>query len=85
MQDHNWILEVCEDLKKYAKKHHLHHLVSGLDDALGAAKHDLLLRTSRSDHEPLKSCAVLGGASRFRKQVRRDADGTQKGFTTRCQ
>ena len=60
MQEHDWIFEVCEDLKKYAKKHHLAHLVSGLDDALNAARHDVLLRSTRSVHEPIRDCAILG-------------------------
>ena len=43
MQKHGWIIEVCEDLKKYAKKHNLAYLEGQLDTALTAAKHDALL------------------------------------------
>ena len=62
MHDHHWIIEVCKDLKDYAKKHHLTQLVPGLDNALNAARHDVLLQSSRSAHEPILDCAILGSS-----------------------
>lgn len=85
MHDHDWIIEVCNDLKDYARKHHLNHLVPGLDNALNAARHDVLLQSSRSAHEPIRDCAILGGSIGLCQHSREGTDDAEKGFTARHQ
>ena len=85
MHDHDWIVEVCEDLKKYAKKHHLNHLMPGLDDALIAAKHDVLLRSSMSRNEPIRNCAILGSTFGLFAHSKRDLDEPRESFSARRQ
>lgn len=85
MQKHDWIIEVCEDLKQYARNHHLGHLVPGLEDAVNAARHDVLLNSSKAVHTPISDCAVLGSAVGICRHSRRSADGTTERVIVRSQ
>ena len=60
MKQHDWIIEVCEDLKSYAKEHNLAHLEAQLNTALTAARHDVLLARVDAVHHETSNCAVLG-------------------------
>lgn len=62
MQKHDWIIEVCEDLKRYAEKHSLAHLEGQLNAALVAAKRDGLLACVDAVHHATRDCAVLGAS-----------------------
>ena len=62
MQKHDWIIDVCEDLKRYAQEHNLAHLEGHLNAALTAAKHDVLLANVDALHNATRDCAVLGGS-----------------------
>lgn len=62
MQKHDWIIEVCEDLKRCAKKHNLAHLERDLDSALTSAKHDVFLARVDTAHHTIRDCAVLGAS-----------------------
>jgi len=59
MQEHDWIIEVCEDLKSYAKKHNLADLEAQLNTALTAAHHDVLLARVDAIHHATRDSAVL--------------------------
>lgn len=65
MKEHEWIVEVCEDLKAYALEHQLWHLVSGLDATLNAARLEILLRSSGSARNQVTDYAVLGSILDF--------------------
>ena len=81
MQKQDWIIEACEDLKKYAQKHHLSHLVQGLDEALDAARHDALLQSSGALQEPARSCSVLVNSIGFCKHSSKVSDDRGDSFT----
>ncbi len=68
MQSHDWILEVCEDLVAYAKKHELHHLECTLGRAVASVKHDLLLATINADHDKGGTFAIIGTAMNVPKE-----------------
>lgn len=57
MYEHEWIIEVCEDLRAYAKKHNLDHLEVKLNNALIAAQHETLLARVDALHKATEDCA----------------------------
>ncbi|WP_415400790.1 hypothetical protein [Tateyamaria sp. SN3-11] len=59
MQRHNWLIEVCQDLKDYAMHNDLEHLEDQLQRAIGAAKHDLLLAALDISQERTSNVIVL--------------------------
>ena len=85
MQKHGWIIEVCEDLKKYAKKHNLAYLEGQLDTALTAAKHDALLARVDTVHHAKRDCAVLGANIGVCNHQGTDIHDTERYDTVRCQ
>ncbi|WP_299146637.1 hypothetical protein [uncultured Tateyamaria sp.] len=60
MYEHDWIIEVCEDLRAYARKHNLAHLEAKLNTALTAAQHEALLARVDAQHQASKECAMYG-------------------------
>ena len=62
MHKHDWIIEVCQDLKTYARKQKLTHLEDQLNTALNAARHEILLSDVDEAHHFARDCAVLGSA-----------------------
>lgn len=47
MQEHEWIVEVCVDLERYAQTHELTNLASVMKDAVATAKLDALLLAAK--------------------------------------
>lgn len=60
MKNHDWIIEVCEDLRRYAKDHNLGHLQDQMDTALTVAKHEIPLAHVDAIHDAARDCALLG-------------------------
>lgn len=84
MHDHVWIVEVCQDLKAYAREHQMVHLESELDDAIDAARHDVFLHSLVLGHETVRDCAVLGRSIGFCQHTTDDADDTGTSFSACC-
>lgn len=60
MHEHDWIIEVCEDLRAYARKHNLDHLEAKLNTALTAAQHEALLAQMDAQHQATEDCEEYG-------------------------
>lgn len=60
MQKHDWIIEVCVDLRNYAIEHNLVHLETHLNTAVIAAQHDVLLAGVDAVHHATRDCSALG-------------------------
>lgn len=85
MQKHDWIIEVCEDLKNYAKKHNLAHLETQLNTALTAAKHEVLLADLDISHHRARDCSVLGVGVGLCSHQREGTHETKRRAPVRCQ
>lgn len=85
MQKHNWIIEVCEDLKSYAKKHNLAHLETQLNTALTAAKHEVLLADLDIAHHRVRDCSVIGAGIGLCNHQRERTHETKRRAPVRCQ
>lgn len=85
MQEHDWIIEVCEDLQKYAKDHNMRHLQDQLKTALNAAKHDVLLAKVDAAHHSVADCAVLGSTIGICRHQRSCTQDHQTYALSRCQ
>lgn len=59
MQDHNWLLEVCQDLIDYAMNNEMHHLEDQLQSAVVAAQHDILLAALDTHQERTNNVVIL--------------------------
>ena len=85
MKNHDWIIEVCEDLKRYAKDHNLGHLTDQMDTALTVAKHEISLVRVDAIHNAARECESLGTTIGIRNHQGRTRRELQKHVSNRCQ
>lgn len=61
MNKHDWIIDACEELELYAKKHQLHYLVAPLEEAVRNAKIEAILTLgTRAEHRANNVVSIDG-------------------------